>query len=1247
VAHVAGPGGITGSRVATTVLPDTSKFVPALKKYLDRIEKSLRITIPTELDLRGLREDLERFKQQTERTRPSQLPVVPNTDLFAKRMQADVARIASQIEADIPLTADGEKFRREVQAQVERIKAQMAVEIPVSPEDAAAARNKLALEIDLLKAMAKRDPVEIPVELDADQAKLQRATRDVRRSLDGIRSSLLGMAGAGAKGLGFGALGVSALNALPAVAGLAVAVANASGALLVLPAAAGGAALAVGAIAVGMQGFGDALKNIGDAEKFNEALKNLSPNAAAAAQSIRSLVPAWTSMRKVVQDNLFKGVGASIQQLAGAYLPKLRQAFGMLAFDINAAGGGLKQFALAPQTRADFDTFFVNVSKAFRALAPAIAPALQVLRDLGTVGSQFLPGLSSSLANAAQRFAGFISTARDGGAINEWIQTGLTTMRQFGSIIGSVLTIVSRLVSTVAASGGGLAGIATVLDSIAQVVSGPVFTKGLMTFFQGVSQGASSLMSALPAVAGALAGLAAPLGQLATGVGKVAGSALTAIAGAVAKLTPALGPAITVLSSLATGVVSALAPLLSAVAQTVASVLAPAFQALIPVIPVVTGALQQFAGIISGALVQNLPQLAQVGSMLGTLIGTLASSIAPLIPMVAQVAATLLPIWIANMQRILPVLIEVAGAVIPKLVAVIGFLLPPLTKVAAFVLKMQTAWVDGYHAIVPAVSAIYGAVSRFFGAIPGVISGVVSTVQGKVTSGWSAVRNTTVTAFNAVVSGVKSAFSKVAGAVSSGVSTAIATVRGIPGQIKAALGNLGSLLFSAGQDVVAGMRNGIKSAAGGLASDAANMAKSALGAAKNALGIKSPSREFAKLGVFAVQGFRDGLLGTEKQVQTAVRNMMARILSVAENAADTKASFQKTLASLQKQLAAQQERIAPVRGTAAQRKAQAARNADARKRIADLNRQIGQTTKDMQALDKLAARVDSAGERSAINRMLTGQQALLARLASQRAAVADRLKAAQTKLADAVKVRDDFAANVKASVQQFASITSSQFNAQFDNAGDVIANMQARLDQIRAFKANLSKLKSLGLNNQTYKELVDAGVEGGAAAAEILAKGGKQAVGQVNNLASQITKEGSALGTEASKALYQAGVQAAQGLVKGLQSQATALAKASQNIANQLVAALKKALGIKSPSRVLADEVGRHIPTGIVRGIDSTAAQLDRRMASLVTAATPDFDAERLGGGGVREVHIHGHDYDTADTIATRVIGKLEFQGAA
>ena len=66
-----GPGARIVDRVGVQVLPDVSKFLPSLSKYLERIKHQLRVEIPTSLDLDGITSDLAKVKAAADSLRVS------------------------------------------------------------------------------------------------------------------------------------------------------------------------------------------------------------------------------------------------------------------------------------------------------------------------------------------------------------------------------------------------------------------------------------------------------------------------------------------------------------------------------------------------------------------------------------------------------------------------------------------------------------------------------------------------------------------------------------------------------------------------------------------------------------------------------------------------------------------------------------------------------------------------------------------------------------------------------------------------------------------------------------------------------------------------------------------------------------------------------------------------------------------------------------------------------------------------
>jgi hypothetical protein len=76
-----------------------------------------------------------------------------------------------------------------------------------------------------------------------------------------------------------------------------------------------------------------------------------------------------------------------------------------------------------------------------------------------------------------------------------------------------------------------------------------------------------------------------------------------------------------------------------------------------------------------------------------------------------------------------------------------------------------------------------------------------------------------------------------------------------------------------GTNIIAGITQGVKSEAMVLATATATAARNALQSANKALGIKSPSTEFAKVGMYSIQGFAQGLTKFAGTAITAAQNL--------------------------------------------------------------------------------------------------------------------------------------------------------------------------------------------------------------------------------------------------------------------------------------------------------------------------------------------------------------------------------------
>lgn len=272
-------------------------------------------------------------------------------------------------------------------------------------------------------------------------------------------------------------------------------------------------------------------------------------------------------------------------------------------------------------------------------------------------------------------------------------------------------------------------------------------------------------------------------------------------------------------------------------------------------------------------------------------------------------------------------------------------------------------------------------------------------------------------------------------------------------------------------------------------------------------------------------------------------------------------------------------------------------------------------------------------EYKALKANAKAQDALRGRLADARKAYEDLKKAAA-----------DYAKSIASGFKSYASL--GNLNSAF-TADGMAQQLQDRLAKMKRFAALMATLVKNGLNKDMVAELAAGGVEGGLAYAEALAAGGPAAIKEMNGLQTEINKTANTLGATASNDMYQAGINAAEGLVKGLEAKAKKLEKAAKRLAKAMVEAIKKALGIKSPSRVFK-RLGEFTIEGMEIGLADTRG-VTRSMRNLSEAMTYAYSprlttAAGTGNRGATNVTVQVNVPPTADkaTIGREVASALD-----
>ncbi|HBM3936826.1 TPA: tape measure protein [Listeria innocua] len=339
-----------------------------------------------------------------------------------------------------------------------------------------------------------------------------------------------------------------------------------------------------------------------------------------------------------------------------------------------------------------------------------------------------------------------------------------------------------------------------------------------------------------------------------------------------------------------------------------------------------------------------------------------------------------------------------------------------------------------------------------------------------------------------------------------------------------------------GSDFASGYAQGITNGGVMVAGAAASLAQKALAAVQKKQDSHSPSKESKKLGGDFGTGYSLGIADKNKAVTKAANNLVASALG-------TESQIKKLSSTLKDKISSA---------------------IDA----------------GLHSKNKSAGQLKQAKALSSIEGYIAQQTNKLAATAKKRDKVVAQLKAANTKMADLTKQSKEYATSITEKMQSYGSIS----NVDPENPQSIQQEMQKRLKEIKAFQANVEKLRKKGVSKDIISDILESGVENGSSYAQALAKSDAKTIKAINSTQNQINSASKSMGNTAANAMYSAGINAAKGLINGLNSQKKQLENTAKSIANTITNSVKKALRIHSPSRV-AVELGKFFTGGLGNGV--------------------------------------------------------------
>ncbi|WP_255255218.1 carbamoyl-phosphate synthase [Bacillus pseudomycoides] len=606
-----------------------------------------------------------------------------------------------------------------------------------------------------------------------------------------------------------------------------------------------------------------------------------------------------------------------------------------------AASTGLKQFmsltielgkylGAVLLTGDSFSDVISNLPKPIQGIATALAPAMVALNSFGLAVAamskylyfaaldgdalnDWITHLPTAFQPAAEAVGNFVVRIRDaitgsiaplqqfgmhivnlgkylwsvvavGDVMNDWI-THLPTGFQnaalmMGNAVMAIRTTITSLVEAVRlALGGDTSQIGVIFSTLI-----PSIVAMLVGGLPGLLIAASRF---LPTI---VQGLTQTMPMLTTAITTVITSMITLITTylpqfivqGVAILTKVIEGILQVLPTAVTSLVTVSTTLINTLVNTVGTLL-----------PIILNAGMQILMAIVNGIANNIQKIVDAALKI---MDTLLNALITLLPKILDAGIKILMAIINGIVKVLPNLVNTAIMLVDKIV---NMILQNLPKILDAGVKILMAIVNGIIKMLPsiidaAIKIVTQLITIIMNNLPKIIESGVKILTAIITGIVKILPQLAGAALKIIWEITKTIISNLPAILAAGVkiiwelikgivqmqSEVVNTIRSnIIQSIKNQFSGAGSMLISAGKDIIRGLGDGIR----GMASDAINAAKNVAGKVKDAVtgffDIHSPSRVMKKVGGFVTEGLAVGITDMTSDAVKAATKMADAVLS--------------------------------------------------------------------------------------------------------------------------------------------------------------------------------------------------------------------------------------------------------------------------------------------------------------------------------------------------------------------------------
>lgn len=220
----------------------------------------------------------------------------------------------------------------------------------------------------------------------------------------------------------------------------------------------------------------------------------ISESAQAAVKAIKALGPAYTELRLMVQEALFKGVDKEIIKLSDAWMPTLRTRLTSMASMFNGLFKEWAETSRNPEFIENIAAGWKSVEDMIGRIGSAVAgPGLEAFGKLSKAAKPMIDAIGDGVADLIEDFAAWIDKSERSGKLQEFFDKAavffrntLTMGKTVASILGSIISILSGSGTDKMKDGTAFDKVNAALEGLDEWLEDPNNQKRIQEFLQTI-----------------------------------------------------------------------------------------------------------------------------------------------------------------------------------------------------------------------------------------------------------------------------------------------------------------------------------------------------------------------------------------------------------------------------------------------------------------------------------------------------------------------------------------------------------------------------------------------------------------------------------------------------------------------------------------------------------------------------------------------------------------------------------------